>query len=229
MAWYCTDWNGRSAPLFESSDVRVFVQARMTSTRFPGKVLAPFNGRPLIAQLLSRLEQAAPRARIVVTTSTDPTDDPLACYIHQLGFAAHRGALDDVFGRFRACLQEFPCDWFFRICADSPLLDVGLLTAMLPLTAEGQPDLITNVQKRTYPKGHSVELLRARSFADLDPARLSADDKEHVTRFFYQHPTEFVIRNLESGNPALLNQSFVVDTLEDHRRLQELVHRGEAC
>jgi spore coat polysaccharide biosynthesis protein SpsF len=206
--------------------VRVFVQARMTSVRFPGKVLAPFAGRPLIAHVLDRVREVLPPHRIVVATSTDPTDDPLACYVADRGIAVHRGSLHDVFGRFRTCLQEHPCAWFCRLCADSPLLDGSILGRMLPCAHRLDLDLVTNVQKRTFPKGHSVELVRSDRFAALDADRLTADENEHVTRYYYNHAAEFRILNVESGDADLGRQSFVVDTLEDHQRLQGLVRDG---
>src|SRR5712675_887192 len=98
--------------------IRAFIQARMSSARFPGKVLAPLDGEPIIAQVIKRVSQAVGRDRITVATSDDRSDDPLACYVDQLGISVYRGSLNDVFSRFRSCLEAYPCTWFFRVCAD---------------------------------------------------------------------------------------------------------------
>ncbi len=193
----------------------------MRSKRFPGKVLAPFAGRPIIAHVIERVAAAVPRDQITVATSTEQSDDPLACYVQQLGVSVYRGSLNDVFGRFQLCLREYPCAWFFRICADSPLLDSTMLQTMLAYSERTDVDLVTNIYLRTFPKGQSVEMLNSKTFAAIDSGRLSLDDKEHVTKFYYDHPSEFRIFNIESSHPELANTSLVVDTLEDLRRLEE--------
>ena len=193
----------------------------MSSARFPGKVLAPLNGRPIIEHVVSQVAQVIPEKQIIVATSTEPSDDPLACYLEKLGISVYRGDLNNVFGRFQACLKAHPCEWFFRVCADSPLLESNLLGMMLPHTEGPAADLITNVQVRTFPRGHSVELINSDTFARIDSRLLSAEEKEHVTRFYYNHPAEFRIINLTSENPGLAEVNFAVDTVDDFHRLEE--------
>lgn len=205
--------------------VRAFIQARMSSSRFPGKVLAPLAGKPIVAHVLDRVAEAVPKADIIVATSTHPSDDPLAGYVERLGFAVHRGPLDDVLARFQGCLNAHPCDGFFRVCADSPLLDPGILRGMLA-HAGGGWDIVTNVQRRTFPTGQSAELLGAATFRRLDPGACTAEQREHVTMVYYDHPERFRILNIESGRPELAAQRLVVDTLEDLRALEERLAPG---
>ncbi len=202
--------------------VRAFIQARMGSRRFPGKVLAPFRGRPLVAQVLERVERAVPRALIVVTTSLEPADDPLASYVRDLGIAVFRGSLENVAERFQDCLGAYPCSWFFRVCADSPLLDPTLLQAMLLHCHRSDVDLVTNVYPRTFPRGQSVEMLRAQTFAALDSSRLTPEQKEHVTRVYYEHPEAFRILSLCSADPRLAERNLAVDRVEDLKRLERV-------
>jgi len=195
----------------------------MTSERFPGKVLAPFHGRPLLGYLLDHLGSAIRREQIVLATSRDPSDDPLDAYAHQLGVRVFRGDLDSVVKRFQDCLAEHPCDWFFRVCADSPLTDVNLLREMNQHTADEhlEPvDLVTNVFPRTYPKGQSLELLRAATFAALDEGALLPAEREHVTKVYYNHPDRYRIVNLRSANPQLASVSLAIDTIDDLRRVE---------
>lgn len=200
--------------------IRAFIQARMSSRRFPGKVLAPLNGTPLIAHVIDRAAEALPRGQITVSTSTEASDDPLACYVEHLGVAVHRGPLDDVFSRFAACLEANPCTWFFRLGADSPCLDPRLMLRMLPYAYDGEADLVTNVFPRSYPAGQSVELVRAETFRAVERSGLAPDQREHLTRYFYQHAGAYKIVNLSSGKPALSSLSFAVDRLEDLARLE---------
>jgi spore coat polysaccharide biosynthesis protein SpsF (cytidylyltransferase family) len=201
------------------STVKTFVQARMSSSRFPGKVLAPLNGKPVLAHLIDRLKAGVPVEAIVVATSDHRSDDPLAVYAATLGVQVFRGPLDNVFERFRLCLERYPCDWFYRISADSPLMD-GSLLARLAEKADKDVDLVTNVFPRSFPKGHSAELLNSERFARLDPVLLSAEEQEHLTKVYYNHPGRFRIVNIPSGDPSRATINYCVDTLEDLRRLE---------
>ena len=200
--------------------VRVFIQARMSSKRFPGKVLAPFNGIPILTCVIERVNKVIPSSRIVVLTSMDQSDDPLVCYMQSAGISVHRGALENVFARFKSCLREYPCSRFFRICADSPLLDHAILQTMLIKNDKSDVDLITNVFPRTFPKGQSVEMLNADTFAGIDPHSLTSVQREHVTKVYYEKPENYKIINLESSDKGLAAINLSVDTIEDLYRLQ---------
>jgi len=202
--------------------IRAFIQARMSSARFPGKVLAPFHGEPIITRVVSRVAEVLPLDQITVATSVERSDDPLAFYLERIGISVHRGPLDNVFERFQLCLKEHACSWFFRVCADSPLLDTSLLRRVLPYASDDRIDLVTNVQVRTFPKGCSVEMINAAQFARIGLSQLHSDDeKEHLTKVFYNHPDDFEIVNIESGNPELAKLNWSVDTLEDLLQLEK--------
>lgn len=200
--------------------VSAFIQARMSSVRFPGKVLAPFQGRPLIVHVVTQVNSILPMDRIVVATSGERSDDPLVCYAQSLGLAVFRGSLNNVVERFQGCLKEHSCDWFFRICADSPLLDSSLLEKMLVFAAKEDLDLVTNVFPRTFPKGQSLEMLRSSTFAQLESEALSLDEREHATQIYYTHPERFRILNVVCEEPGRSTQSLAIDTPEDLRRLE---------
>lgn len=206
--------------------IRAFIQARMSSKRFPSKVLAPLAGRPVIAHVISQVVQVIPSDRIVVATSTEESDDPLTNYLRRIGITVYRGPLDNVFDRFQLCLKEYPCTWFFRVCADSPMLDSALLQTILTYSSRVDVDLVTNVFRRTFPKGQSVEMLNAATFASIDPSRLTPEEQEHVTKIYYNNAAEFRIINIESADPLLANESFAVDTFEDISRLEKILRSG---
>jgi spore coat polysaccharide biosynthesis protein SpsF len=209
--------------------LRAIVQARMSSRRFPGKVLAPFRGRPLIDHVTAAVRLALPGVPVVVATSTEHSDDPLALYLGSTGMAVYRGPLDDVFGRFRGCIQASPTDYVLRICADSPLVDGGMLRKVVSSLegAEGASiDVASTTIRRTFPKGHNAELIRTASLLAIDVAELNAHDREHVTPFFYRHPQRFRLLSVESGDPDLASTNLSVDTVEDLHRLEALTSAG---
>jgi len=137
----------------------IVVQARMSSTRFPGKVLADLHGAPLIVRLLERLAQVE-QTGVVVATTTETDDDPLAETVARAGVNVVRGSLEDVLGRFAAAAATVGADPVVRITADCPLADPGLIDAMLArwLELDGTADLLTNVSPPTYPDGLDVEM-----------------------------------------------------------------------
>lgn len=201
--------------------VRAIVQARMSSERFPGKVLAPFQGRPILAHVLDRLARVLASAT-VIATSTDASDDPVEAYGRALGVPVFRGPLDNVVRRFQLCVEAYPCEWFFRVCADSPLLDPALVSRLLEQAAP-QVDLVTNTFPRTFAKGLSLELIRTRTFAGLDDGRLSIDEREHITKVYYDNPGQFRIVNVICQEPADPDASLAIDTIQDLLTLEQTV------
>ena len=203
-------------------DHRVLVQARMSSNRFPGKVLAPLSGRPLIYHSLTRICESLSRDSVVLVTSEDATDDPLAAYVSkELGIAVFRGSLDDVVARFQACLRDYPCQWFVRICGDSPAIDPLLISWMLSRVSEDL-DLLTNVSERTFPLGESVEIVHTPTFIDLKSDEMTPEEREHLTLHLYNHSDRFRIRNVYAVDTTFSRRRLVVDTLEDLRVMEQI-------
>lgn len=207
-----------------SVPVRIVVQARMSSRRFPGKVLAALAGRPMIDHVLERCARALNRDAIVLATSVDASDDRLARHVAGAGYAVYRGDLADVVARFQGCVAQYPCEWFVRISGDSPIIDPALIAAVARQRDDAY-DLVCNVQKRTFPSGQSVEVVRTRAFVALDPSGLSDEEREHVTTAFYRRPG-FRVRNVESRDPALGHQHLSVDTEQDLRGIEALIASG---
>jgi len=207
------------------SAIRIFVQARMSSRRFPGKMLTPLAGRPLIDHVVERCAKAFGADAVLVATSADPSDDPLARHLERQGRRVFRAELDDVVKRFQRCLAEYPCDWFVRISGDSPLIDPELI-ARVAERRRPELDLVTNVQVRTFPPGQSVEAIRAECFARLDSASLSAEEREHATQVFYRSPGKYRICNVASRDPELAKRSMTVDTPADLAVVEALLRSG---
>lgn len=194
----------------------------MSSSRFPGKVLAPFRGQPLIRHVIEAVRQGSDDAPLTVLTSTEPSDDPLAAYLEAIDINVFRGPLDDVFLRFRMALERYPSAWMMRVCGDSPLMDPEIIRqALNRLCAETEDagiEVITNVFPRTVPPGHAVELIRSDVFLAVDPDVLSGPEREHVMPYFYNNAQRFRILTLEGSETA--GAEFCVDSLSDLRRLE---------
>ena len=169
------------------------LQARMSSTRLPGKVMADVAGAPMILRQIERLHRARRLDRIVVATSTDRSDDSLAAVLTLHGVLVHRGPLEDVLARFEGALGAFgPAEVLVRLTGDCPLADPGVIDATIGLLIERGLDYAANTPAhRTYPKGLDVEVMRGEAL--LRAAREAADpyEREHVTPYLYRHPELF--------------------------------------
>lgn len=175
--------------------IGAIIQARMSSQRLPNKVLLETAGKPMLQYLLERLEHCDCLDNIVVATSVDDSDTPIADYCRQNGIACYRGSLSNVASRFNEVLDVYHFDAFVRVTGDSPLLDQRLIEKGVSLFLGGDFDLVTNVLPRTYPIGQSVEVLRSVTYQSTYDRMREEEDLEHVTRFFHKHPEEFRIQN----------------------------------
>ena len=194
----------------------------MSSNRFPGKVLAPLRGKPLISHVIDRCTDVEGICDVILLTSKEKSDDPLCKYLEFLGHKFFRGSLLNVFYRYQAALKKFPCDYVVRICGDSPLLSVDLMNYMIDLCISNRDkELFSNVFLKTFPKGQSIEIIKSKNFENIDSNELNSDQREHVFPYFYDR-----IPNKKS---VLLKQKFLtdmpnycVDIVEDLSRLHNL-------
>jgi spore coat polysaccharide biosynthesis protein SpsF len=174
------------------------LQARFTSSRLPGKVLRPLLGVPMLLRQIERIRRARELDGLVVATSTDASDDPLAARCEAEGVAVVRGSLDDVLSRMIDAARPQQPDAVVRLTGDCPLTDWAVIDQCVALFRQGGYDYVSNVDPPTFPDGLDVEVV---SFKALDAAdRLASlpSEREHVTTFIRNRPSEFpatVLRN----------------------------------
>lgn len=175
--------------------VLAILQARMSSSRLPGKVLAEVAGAPMILRQIERLKRARRLDRIVVATSTEAGDDVLADTLVEAGVAVFRGALDDVLGRFIGAMDAFgPAATVVRLTADCPLADPGVIDATVACFERADADYASNTgEPRTFPKGLDVEVFRAAALREAAAETADPYDREHVTPFIYRRPERYAL------------------------------------
>ena len=166
--------------------VVAIVQARMGSTRLPNKVMKPIGGVPMIEVLLARLVRATEVNEIVVATSADPRNQPLADHVNGLGYKCSRGSENDVLERYVHAARSANADVVVRITGDCPLVDPVLVDEAIRQFKALQVDYFSNTSPPSYPDGLDTEVF---TFAALERAALEAKtdfDREHVTPFMCQ-------------------------------------------
>jgi spore coat polysaccharide biosynthesis protein SpsF len=202
--------------------VGAVVHARMGSARLPGKTLGDLAGRPALAWLLERLEHAGELDVVVLATSTEPDDDPVAVFGRTRGLAVHRGPLDDLAARVLGAAEAFGLDALARVNGDSPVLDQRLVDRGVALLRESGADLVSNVRPRSFPPGQSVEVLRTAALRAAVARMEDENDREHVTAWLYRHPDEVRIVRFEH-DPPVTAPRFTLDEPADHARLEALL------
>lgn len=199
----------------------IIVQARMTSTRLPGKVLLPLAGEPMLVRLLERLRRVQRADGIVIATTTNVTDDPIAALCAQQGVPCHRGSELDVLSRYADAARLHAADVVVRITSDCPLIDPALIDQLIAVYEEGDSDYVSNMLPPTWPYGMAVEVFSATALAQAHAEATQDAEREHVTPFIYWHPQRYRLRNVASP-VALSHHRWTVDTPEDYELVRRL-------
>lgn len=199
----------------------IIVQARMTSTRLPGKVLLPLAGVPMLTRLVERLRRVQRADGIVVATTTNATDDAIASLCTQLGVPCHRGSEHDVLSRYADAARLHGADVVVRITSDCPLIDPALIDQVIAAYEEGGSDYVSNMLPPTWPYGMAVEVFSAAALAQAHAEATQAAEREHVTPFLYWHPERYRLRNVASP-VDLSHHRWTVDTPEDYALVSRL-------
>lgn len=190
------------------------VQARLGSSRLPGKVLADVCGAPLLARVVERVARSRHRPRIVLATTDLPEDDPIADFARARGLDCHRGESEDVLSRFRGAAERFGAEIVVRITADDPFKDPAVIDAVIDRFLEGGYDYVGNAVIASFPEGLDVEVFSAAVLARAQAEARTAAEREHVTPYIWRRADRFRIGNV-AHVPDLSALRLTVDTPED--------------
>ena len=204
------------------------IQARMTSTRLPGKVLMEVSGRPMLGYQIERVARAKRVDRIVLATTTNATDDPVAAFAESAGIGLYRGSENDVLGRVaeaaRTSLAQGTPAAIVRLTADCPLIDPELIDAVVDCLANSAPpvDYASNAIPRCWPIGLDVEAMTFDALMQADLDASDSYDREHVTPFLYRQPDRFRIGHVPSPEP-LSHHRWTLDEAADFDLLSAIL------
>jgi spore coat polysaccharide biosynthesis protein SpsF len=191
------------------------LQARTTSSRLPGKVLKLLQGQPMLLQEIHRIKRAKTLDHVVVATSVDRSDDPIAemCQQHQID--CFRGSLTDVLDRYYHASLQFKADVIVRLTGDCPLIDPDVIDQAVRFFQKGSYDFAGNTVEPTFPDGLDVEVFRQTALeSDWREAR-KPSDREHVTPYIYHHPERFRIGSFKQDTDDS-HMRWTVDEPEDY-------------
>ena len=174
--------------------IAAIIQARMSSTRLPGKVLMPIAGIPLIGHLIRQLKHSEAIEKIIIAISDQSFDDPLEKWASEQNLVCYRGSEENVLSRYYFAAQSYQVDPIVRITADCPLIDPVVCDRVVTELINGNVNVVRTGQ--SFAEGLDCEVF---SFNALEVAFHQAElasEQEHVTLYFYNHPQYFQIKTI---------------------------------
>ncbi|HTI87437.1 MAG TPA: glycosyltransferase family protein [Alphaproteobacteria bacterium] len=175
------------------------LQARVSSSRLPGKVLKPILGRPMILRQIERLQRAQTLDKLVLATSVDPSDDALADLMKAEGIETVRGPLDDVLARFTLAAKPYNPEWIVRLTGDCPLADPEVVDRVVRETIAAKADYGSNALEPTFPDGLDAEVVRGAILEQIASENRTQAEREHVTLAIHRHPECFRLHIVRSA------------------------------
>ncbi|HWO75376.1 MAG TPA: glycosyltransferase family protein [Bacillus sp. (in: firmicutes)] len=201
--------------------ILAIIQARVSSSRLPGKVLKPILGLPLLLLQIERVKQSKHIDYLIVATSKEASDDPIEklCLDHQI--PCFRGELENVLDRFYHAAIPFSPEHIVRFTGDCPLSDPELIDDIIGFHLHGNFDYTSNTIEPTFPDGLDVEVFRFRCLKQAWKEAALPYQKEHVTPFIYEHPTRFKL-GIYKNHKDLSHLRWTVDEAADFELVKKV-------
>ncbi len=198
------------------------IQARMSSSRLPGKVLMNLGSQPVLAWCVRAARAIPGLDGVAVATSVETGDDAVAAWCQREGILCIRGSLTDVLGRYVSAARQLQADTLMRLTADCPLLDPEVCGQVLKAVHETGADYANNTSPRSWPHGLDCEAFTADALYTADTHADTPYDREHVTPYIYMHPDRFRLANVPCPVPGLSTERWTLDYPQDYAFLARL-------
>ena len=199
----------------------IIVQARMTSTRLPGKVLKPVLGKPLLEYQIERLRRIPNVDEIVIATTTNETDRAVVDLCEKLSAAYFCGSEDDVLSRYFGAAQQYAAELIVRVTADCPLIDPEIVDKAIRFYREHWQQ-VDYVRLEHYPLGLDAEVFPMAVLAECCREATAPSDREHVTPFIYRQPQRYRVKRLYC-ELDYSHHRWTVDTPEDFSLVRKII------
>ena len=201
------------------------IQARMSSTRLPGKILEKIDEKNHVLKfLINQLENTKLLDKIIIATTTNEKDNIIEEFAKQNKLEFFRGEENDVLNRYFETAKKFSLDVIVRITSDNPLIDPELIDKGIEIFNSKKLDVVTTNQTNTFPYGVVFEIFSFKALEEIEKKASSSSDREHVTQFFYSNKQKFKIYNLTSK----IDASYIrcsIDTSNDLIFIRELIKK----
>lgn len=192
------------------------IEARMTSSRLPGKVLAEAVGKPMLELMIERLRHVPELDEIVIATTSNASDDPVEALAKRLGVGVWRGSEDDVLARVLDAAQAHKADVIVELTGDCPLIDSAIVSRTINEYRRAGVDYASNGLEQTYPVGMDTQVFATKILAEAAARTSNPADREHVSLYIYRHPETYSLLNVAAPkHEARPDLRLTLDTPED--------------
>tara|TARA_Y100000034_G_scaffold124495_1_gene172740 strand:+ start:743 stop:1432 length:690 start_codon:yes stop_codon:yes gene_type:complete len=199
--------------------IGVIIQARMGSTRLPGKIMLNLKGKTILQQMVERFKKTN-ADEVIVATSTKEKDNIIEDFCKEKGYKYFRGSEEDVLARFFHCAQEFSLNHIIRSTADDPFVDHEIINEMIKIYSEGNWDCVTNEFPLTFPYGLNCCIFSSSVLKNMFE-NAKGEEREHVVTHIYHNKDKFKIFNFKSQEDYS-KIKLTVDTLEEYYKAHKI-------
>ena len=200
------------------------IQARMGSTRLPGKVMKKIKRKSILYYVIERVKKSKMIDKIIIATTTNKNDDLIVKEAKKLKVDIFRGSEEDVLSRYFFASKEFNADIVIRITSDCPLIDPEIIDKIIKKHIESKSDYTSNTIKRTYPRGFDTEVFNKDIIKDVYKNASEKYQREHVTIFILENKERYKITNVETkGKLYRPDIRVTLDTIEDFELISKII------
>lgn len=202
----------------------LIVQARMGSTRLPGKILKTVLGKPLLEYQIERLKRVKGKDEIVIATTTKDTEEPIIKLCERLHVPYFCGSETDVLSRYYCAAQKHHADVVIRITSDCPIIDPAIIDKVIDhyLLHSNQLDYVSNTLERTFPRGMDTEVFSIQALSEAYHEAKKESEREHVTPFLYKNADRYRSANVSYFEDQSKHR-WTVDTMEDFQLIKRII------
>lgn len=212
--------------MYNGKRICATIEARMTSSRLPGKVLKPYCGKPNLQHIIERLMRSRYIDDVVVATTVNETDTPIVELCQQIGCSCFRGSEEDVLLRVLGAAQSVHADVIVEITGDCPVIDWRHTDELVAFFFSGDYDYVSNIITRTYPRGFDTQVFPVSVLNRVNALTQSPVDHEHVSLYIYTHPEIFRLGSMEAPEPMRHAElGITLDNADDYALICELYQR----
>lgn len=203
--------------------IGITIEARMNSSRLPGKSLKLLYGKPMLARMIERLKRVKLADVIVIATTNQPEDDPIVDLADKIGVGSYRGSSEDVLERVLKAAQKYEIDIIVETCGDCPLIDPAIIEMEIQAFLNNDVDYVGCNLMKTFPLGLDAKLFSTNTLEEVSNVTNDPADRENVSLYIYEHPEKYRLLNIEAkGKQRRPDLRLVVDYQEDFDLIESI-------
>ena len=209
--------------MYTKKKIGITIEARMSSSRLPGKTMKPLLGKPMLARMIERLKMVKLADVIIVATTNLTVDAPIVDLAKEMGIGYYQGSSEDVLDRVLQAAKKYKIDIIVETCGDCPVIDPGIIEMEIQTFLENDVDYVGCHLVKTFPLGLDAKLFTTKTLEEVADITNDPPDRENVSLYIYEHPEKYKLLNIEAkGRQRRTDLRLVVDYQEDFDLIESI-------